>query len=238
MPDKILVVDDDEAFREELKASLTEYDTIDAPNGQEALKILSKPNEIDLVLLDMKMPGLNGTEILKLIKKRESDLGVIMVTGYASKDTAIDALRGQADDYLEKPADIDKLKETIERVLETKKYRNNFNNTNDMNQKIERVKRYIERNCFKKVTLDDAANIVDMNPKYLSRVFNDVAGISFIAYKLKIKIDRAKEMLMETGATVSQVSDKLGFMNPESFMRIFKKNTRMTPSEFKNKKKR
>jgi len=55
-----------------------------------------------------------------------------------------------------------------------------------------------------------------------------VAGVGFIDYKLKVKIDKSKELLTRTGCTVSEISDKLGFMNPESFMRIFKKTTKLT----------
>ena len=55
-------------------------------------------------------------------------------------------------------------------------------------------------------------------------------------YKLKIKIDKARLMLAETGCTISEVSDKLGYMNPESFMRIFKKVTGATPTESRKRK--
>jgi YesN/AraC family two-component response regulator len=235
MTETILIVDDENEFREELKCSLDEYKVLEASNGQEALKILTKPNEIDLVILDVRMPGLSGTEILKIIKKRESGIKVIMLTAFSSKDIAVDALRGQADDYLEKPVDVDKLKNSIENLIEAKKDKNKLDIT-DIKQKIERVKRFVERNCFKKVSLEDAAKTVGLSPKYLSRVFNEVAGIGFMDYKLKVKIGRAKEILTTTGCTISQLSDKLGFMNPESFMRIFKKVTGMTPTKFRKKK--
>jgi len=78
---------------------------------------------------------------------------------------------------------------------------------------------------------------VSLSPKYLSRVFKDVTGTGFMEYKLKIKIDKAKELLKGTGSTISEISDKLGFMNPESFMRIFKKVTGATPTKFRKRKK-
>ena len=90
MPEKILLVDDDQVSREEMKCSLDEYDIVEASNGQEALTIINKPNEIDLIILDIRMPGLAGTDVLKIIKKRESSPIVIMLTGYGSTDTAIE----------------------------------------------------------------------------------------------------------------------------------------------------
>jgi two-component system response regulator YesN len=236
MPEKILIVDDDDDLRQEMVCSMDEYDMIEARDGQEALKILNKPHEIGLIILDVKMPGLSGTEVLKLIKKREKNMKVVMLTAFSSKDMIMESLRGQADDYLEKPVDIEKLKAVVEKLLESKKSTDESGDTT-IEQKINRVKRYIERNIFKKVSLEDAAHIVGLNPKYLSRIFGDVAGMGFMDYKLKIKIDKAKEILNTTGSTISEISDKLGFMNPESFMRIFKKVTGKTPTKYRKRKK-
>ncbi len=233
MPDKILLVDDDQVSREEMKCCLEEYDVIEAKNGQEALSILNKPNEIDLMILDIRMPGLAGTEVLKIIKKKESAPIVIMLTGFSSTDTAVESLRGQADEYLEKPIDIEKLKAVVAKLLEAKKYKSDDTGAADVNQKIDRVKRFIERNCLKRVSLEDAAKTVGFSPKYLSRVFSEVAGEGFMDYRLKVKTNKAKELLAVKGYTISDISDKLGFMNPESFMRIFKKITGLTPTQYR-----
>jgi len=237
LSETILIVDDEKEFREELMCSLDEYSILTAPDGQKALEILSKPHEIDLVILDYKMPGLTGTEILKVIKKRDHNIKVIMLTAFSSKDIAVESLRGKADDYLEKPVNIDRLKEVVEKLLELSKTEKETGGS-DIEQKINKIKRYIERNWLKKVSLQDAAKTVNLSPKYLSRVFKDTAGIGFIDFKLKIKIARAKELLLNTSSAVSEISDRLGFMNPESFMRIFKKITGVTPTMFRAKKKR
>ncbi len=102
MPYNVLLVDDDKMFREELREALEDYRVVEAANGKEALEILKKPNEIDIVMLDVMMPGLPGTEVLKEIKKISPSLSVVMLTGYSSKDVAIEALKGRADDYIEK----------------------------------------------------------------------------------------------------------------------------------------
>jgi YesN/AraC family two-component response regulator len=237
MPETILIVDDEKEFRDELKCSLDEYRVLEACNGQEALKILNKANEIDLAILDVRMPGLSGTEILKIIKRRTPEFKIIILTAFSTKDIAVESLRGQADEYLEKPVNIDKLKEVIEKLLESAKREEELSGS-DIEQKINRIKRYIERNWLKKVSLEDAAETVDLSPKYLSRVFKDITGTGFMDYKLDVKIGKAKELLTDTGSTISDISDKLGFMTPESFMRIFKKVTKLTPSEFRKKKKR
>jgi len=234
MRDKILIVDDDKDFRDEFRDSFDEYEIIEASDGEEALRMLRKPNEIELIILDVMMPGLPGTEVSKEIKKMAPEICIIILTGHGSKDVVVEALRGNADEYIEKPFNIDKTKETIERVLETKRGRGDLNII-DAKDKIGRIKRFVEINCYKKVCLKDAAAVVCLSPKYLSRIFKQITGIGFSEYKLKIKIKKAKGLLKKTGYNIGQISDKMGYQNMESFIRIFKKLTGHTPTQYRRK---
>lgn len=233
---KILLVDDSVTFREEFKDALEGYEVIEASSGREALDILKKPNEISLIVLDIKMPGRAGTDVLKDIKKIAPEVKVIILTGYGSKDTAIESLRGHADDYIEKTQDIEKTIDIINKILmEQIAY---DGQPGDLRIKMEKVKQFIERNCNKKVSLDDAARVVFLSPKYLSRAFKEVTGTGFNEYRISVKLEKSKELLLNTSHGVCQVAYKLGFENAESFMRLFKKNTGLTPSEFRSNKKR
>ena len=156
MPITILLVDDDHEFRNEFKDCFEEYNVLEASSGQEALKILKRPNEVDLAILDVRMPGMSGIEVLGKIKKMVSDIGIIILTGYGSKDVVLEALRKHADDYIEKPFDINKTRATIEKVLETRE-EGVESDAIATNEKIERVKRFTERNYSKKISLEDAA---------------------------------------------------------------------------------
>jgi YesN/AraC family two-component response regulator len=232
MPDKLLLVDDDREFREEFAESLSDYEVIQADSGQEALKILARPNEIDLVIMDVFMPGLSGTEVLKQIRDNLPGLGIIILTGYSSKDIAIEALKGHADDYLEKPVDVEKAKEIIENILSAKRSPGG-ESSQGIKGKIEKVKHFVERNCFKKVGLEDAARAVCLSPKYLSRIFEEVTGTRFTEYRLKVKITQAMGFLKKSGYNIDQIADKLGYKNTESFIRQFKKITGQTPTEYR-----
>ena len=231
MPYRILLVDDNREFREEFRECLDDYDVIEAADGQEALKLLKRPNEIDLVILDVMMPGLRGTEVLRAIKKTDPDLGIIILTGYSSKDIAIEALKGRADEYLEKPLDIGRAKAIIKELLGEKEQKENPGYS--AAAKIERVKRLIERNCHKKVCLRDAAEVVGLNPKYLSRWFKAQAGIGFNDYLLKVRVREAKKMLKRSDLKIASISARLGYQNTESFIRTFKKLAGRTPAEFR-----
>lgn len=232
MPDRILLVDDDEDFRKEFRYALGDYDIIEASSGQEALQLLKRPNEIDLVILDVMMPDLSGTEVLRQIKSLAPQLSIIILTGFGSKEVAVEALKGHADDYIEKPFDIEKTKEIIENILASKSGESDIA-LNDIKGKIERAKHFVERNFHKKVSLRDVAVAVCLSPKYLSRVFKQNTGIGFSRYKLKIKIKKAKEFLKNTGYNIEQISDRLGYQNVESFIRIFKKLTGLLPTQFR-----
>jgi two-component system response regulator YesN len=230
----ILLVDDDREFREEFRDFLYDYNVIEASNGKGALELLSRPNEIDVVILDVIMPGLSGTEVLKRIKAICPDLGVIILTGHGSKGTVIEALKGKADDYIEKPIDIHKTKEIIERLIQQRKPPGDVI-PGGFDAKIKRVIHFVERNYDKRVSLKDAARLVALSPKYFSRVFKVKVGVGFNEYRLKIRMEKAARLLETTDYSVDEISYSIGYENPESFARLFKKIRGCTPTAYRNR---
>ncbi len=236
MPYHLLLVDDDPEFRSEFAEALVDdYRVSEASGGSEALKLLEKPNDIDLVILDVVMPDVRGTAVLRRIKQVAPDLGVIILTGFSSKDVAIEALKGAADDYVEKPIQVSKIKEAIDKLLQKTRARGDIT-TGGVDGKIERVKHFLEVNYHKAVRLEDAAKAVGLSPKYLSRLFRERTGMGFNTYKFRTKMEKAKELLTTTGSSVNQVSYALGYENPESFIRLFKRITGKTPTAFRRRK--
>ena len=234
MADKILIVDDDEELRSELKEFLEGYEVIGVPDGGAALKLLGRANEVGLVILDIKMPGVNGLDVLAEIKKTDTNLKTIILTGHSSKDAAIEALKSRADDYLEKPVGLAKLKETVENLLEAKRGESGPDDQG-LKGKVEKVKRFMERNWHKKIVLQEAAEAVCLSPKYLSRIFKEHAKKGFSDYKLELKIGKAKELLEKADYNINQISERLGYENTESFIRQFKKISGCTPTEYRKK---
>ncbi len=116
---KILIVDDDLAFRVGTVALLEDrgYAATTAANGEEAIQRLTE-QQCDLVLSDLVMPGVNGIELLKHMHARYPGVPVIMVTGFASIGTAVEAMRTGAYDYVTKPCDNDQLVMKIQRALD------------------------------------------------------------------------------------------------------------------------
>jgi len=238
---QILIVDDDPDFREELSYFLQQYRIVEAANGDEALRLIRKPHTIDLVILDVVMPGTDGIEVLKTMKKIIPDLSVIILTGKSAKDVAIEALRGNADDYFEKPLDMQKLGDTISRILKNRAKELAVQPSlsgGSGNRKIEQAKQFLERNYDKMVSLEDVAAEVCLSPKYFSRMFKESTGIGFNEYKFKIRTKKAERLLKETDYSIHEIAEQFGYKNLESFIRLFKKNTGMTPSAYRKQQRK
>ncbi len=115
---KILVVDDEDALRTVLSSELVSegYDVGTAGDGDEAITEFQK-KVYDLVLLDIKMPRMNGFEVLRFIKDKHPKTKVIMLTGFADLKNAIESKKLGAEDFVSKPYDLVDLLTTIERVM-------------------------------------------------------------------------------------------------------------------------
>jgi DNA-binding NtrC family response regulator len=117
----ILVVDDEEAMRESLNDWLKEdgYEVGLAASGQEAIDMV-RQEPWEIILLDLKMPGMDGLETLKHLKKARPDAEILMMTAYATVDTAVQAMKEGAFDYLVKPFDPDEIEILIKKILKHK----------------------------------------------------------------------------------------------------------------------
>mgnify|MGYP001236528617 CR=1 FL=1 len=114
MGEKILIVDDQYGIRVLLQEvlSLDGYETLTAEDGKEALRLFDQYRP-DLVILDMKMPGMNGLDILRAIRKRPSDVQVFMMTAYGELDMIKEATRLGVKQYFTKPFDIEQLRQSV-----------------------------------------------------------------------------------------------------------------------------
>ena len=125
---KILLVDDDETIRSTMRAILEDegYSVDSASNGKEAIK-KTQEHSYNLALLDIRLPDIEGGELLKLMKEPMPRMRKIMVTGFPSLQNAVEAVNKNADAYLIKPVDVDKLLATVKEQLEKQEEDKKFN---------------------------------------------------------------------------------------------------------------
>jgi two-component system, OmpR family, response regulator len=118
---RILIIDDDKDICEYMQLLLSQsgYEVTAETDARAALELL-KDEEFHVVILDIMMPELNGMELLERIRDFDSDIAIIIFTGYPSVDTAVTSMKYNVSDYIKKPFDVDEFNQTLEKILREK----------------------------------------------------------------------------------------------------------------------
>ena len=171
----VMVVDDEQDIRDASERILNRagFQAMKASGGDEALDILGK-ERIDIVLLDLKMPGMDGLEVLKRIRKLSEIIQVIVITGYATVETAIEAMKKGAYDFIPKPFEPDQLRIVVNRawekirfIQEAQRLEQEKNRTlYDLDTEKSRIRTIIESFPSGVVVTDPKGHVVLMNPAF------------------------------------------------------------------------
>lgn len=121
---KLLIIDDEELFLNSIseQLNLRGYENITSTTGKDIEHLLSKNSDIDVVLLDMRMPDVSGDEILKRIKKFKPEVQVVILTGFGDTETAVEMAHQDAFSFLQKPVEIQKLTEILDKARSKAKF--------------------------------------------------------------------------------------------------------------------
>lgn len=238
MPEKplILVVDDELGPRESLRMILRDDFQIEtAAGGKQALQLLAE-REYDLAILDIRMPEMNGIELLKLIRKQAPATGVIMITAYASVETATEALRLGAIDYLIKPFEINVVKNVVGKGLDKRK---ESRLVNERLAELQKEKSTLEEEIritysniqsHYKETIDSLVAAVDAKDSYTK---GHQERVSNLAGKIGADLD-LKDAMLETVCLAATLHD-VGKIGVEE--KILRKNFPLNDKEFEMVKK-
>lgn len=248
----LLIVDDDVEIGQMLKSRLKgSYHIKRASNGIEALEIV-RNTDIDMVICDIFMPGMNGFEVCRRIKgnTKTRHIPVILMTSEDSKESEIKGLQMGADEYLRKPFSIEELNLRITNLLNSKKsikeYYNSISNnietgTNSSNRDenfINQITKVIVENMSESnLNVDFLADSMNISRTKLYMRLKSITGMSATEFVNKVKIDAAKEILMNNECTINEIAWKTGYNSPNYFSRMFRKYAGCTPSEFIRKQK-
>jgi len=229
----LLLVDDDrisiDILAEYIKPHLPYVDEIVcAYDGREAFDIIlsTKP---DIIVTDIRMPHTDGITLIKKIRMIEDyEPNIIIISGHSDFNYARDALKLHVLDYILKPIDQDELIEKISACIEEidiPKY-----HEEDI---VEIVRAYIADHLDESFTLQEISEKYHYNAAYLGRLFKKNMGCSFSDYVLKLRVIKAQSLLIHTHDTIKQISQDVGFKDPEHFSKQFKKVANMTPSQYR-----
>jgi two-component system, response regulator YesN len=235
----ILAVDDDAIIPEIIRFYLGKaYEIEIATTGAEAL-VKVRCDCPDLVVLDHRLPDRTGLDVLSEMRSLRPSLPVIMLTGYGSEWICASAFKLGVTDYLQKPVNALDLVATVQRILSPDVDRAKFalevptDLTAPHSIPIQRAISLIQQRYWDRLSLSVLARQIGMSKSRLSHRFRDVLGVTFRDYLLRVRLERAKVLLSEGHATITEVAYDVGFADLARFDKVFKRYTGSTPSDFR-----
>ena len=234
------MIDDEQTSFEIVKATIDwasmgislEY----AESAHQAMEMI-KADIPDIILTDIMMPGMDGFELIEWIKANSYNCEVIILTAYGTFEYARKALDYGVTGYLLKPINETELKELINKAVynlnQNSKQADHINAVN-YSLPVRLACEYIEKNFQENINLNKISNYVSLSKNYFCNIFKKETGITIWDYLIRIRMEEAKRMLLETEQKTYEISEKVGYDDPSYFGRLFKKYTGFTPIEFRD----
>lgn len=174
----------------------------------------------------------------EVIKARVLELLVVLSRAAVEGGASLEKLLGLNYDYIDELAKIEPIEEMcawIVKVLDTF-IDTVYETRNEKNFKVvERAMEYIRQNYKNDITLEDVANAIFISPYYLSHLFRDELGITFIEYLTKIRIEEASRLLLTTNMSIIRIAEEVGYSDSSYFSKVFKKLQNVTPSQYRQR---
>ena len=204
----------------------------EANNGVMALEEIEKKKP-DILFTDIRMPGYNGLELLELLRKKELDTKVVLISGYAEFEYAQSAIRNGAYDYLLKPIDQDKLQTVLERILGDGSTESGNVQELVAPSTIRKIMDEIKEHYTENITLTGLAEKYSISVSYLSELLKEHLQLSFSEYISSKRNQKAKELLADDSLSIEQIAEQTGYNDYFYFTKVFKKNTGISPSKYR-----
>ena len=220
MKNKILIVDDSYESRKYVVNILINYNVIEAKNGIEALEIINN-HKIDFLITDYNMPEMNGYDLVKIIKEKNYQFPIVIITNLTSLEKKRDMLRLGIDNYIYKPFFKEELVNIIERAIVYHKTTLSFKKEIDINKKEEYkdFKEQIERLLFENVdnfnfSIELLANYFKISTKTLSRRTKAIFGQTPNQLMIECRVSVANEILSKNpSVSLKEIAKKVGLKN-------------------------
>lgn len=245
---KVMLVEDETFVRESVK-EIIQWEEMgfslagEASNGMEALPMI-KDDPPDLVLCDIVMPQMDGLELLQETRKAGIASKFVMLTCIGDFESMRRAMEYGASNYILKLSmSVKDLRETLVKVSsELTAHRSPAERPVRISAatrekithpEVNKIMEYIEQNYDQDITLKSLARYVMMGENYVSALFKKKTGETLIHYLHRTRIEKAIEYLTTTDLPVNRICQNVGFMNDNYFIKIFKRMTGMTPTQYR-----
>ena len=209
-----------------------------ANNGAQGLKVMREIHP-SIVFVDMNMPIMDGCSFLNVASKEFPECKFIVVSGYDSFNYAQEALRCGAIDYLLKPIEEEALSGAIEKALSMLSDHTTPEpapSPECMSQEevAADIRDYIDCNYYQNIKLSILEEKYHFSASYLTKLFNTAYGYSIYEYLLKVRMERAKELLENPNIKVLDIAERLGYSDNHYFSKAFKTYYNISPTQYRN----
>lgn len=244
---KVMIVEDEFFVRESVKELIRWRElgfelVAEASDGEEALALIKK-DPPDLVITDIMMPRMDGVELLKETRNAGIDSKFVMLTCMGDFEYMRQAMEYGASNYILKLSmSVNDLRETLGKInkelLLSKKLPDNVNSSANPDRRIShpeinKIVKYMEQNYDQDISVKSLAQYVMMGENYVSALFKKKMGKTLIHYLHEIRVKQAMHYLAETDMTIHEIGLKVGFVNDNYFIKIFKRIVGTTPNQYR-----
>lgn len=255
---KLLVVEDNDDLRRFLTTILhQEYQVISTDNGRKGLELAEKEMP-DFIITDVMMPVMDGLTMVHLIKQNKdtSHIPIIVLSAKASLDDKIQGLKEGIDDYITKPFSATYLKQRVENIIRQRhllqqEYLRQMKEIGNPDKKksfhlqapeivdhdklvMDQLMSYMEEHISEpNLRIEDLADAVHLGRTVFYGKIKSIVGMTPIDFVRHIRIQRAQQLVGKSKDTFSSIAYSVGFADPKYFTKCFKKETGMTPSEYR-----
>ncbi|THE11405.1 response regulator [Bacillus timonensis] len=244
---KAIIIDDEKHVRDGLLL-LADWkrfgiNTIfEAKDGEEAVNLINE-HQPAIIFTDMRMPKRDGISLLKWIHASGIFSKTIVVSGYDDFEYMRNAIFYKSFDYLLKPIEPDVLNETLEKAIvewkeEALHQKTLVPNQNHQSGKtgIHLIEEFVRHNYQNEINLQDIADRFFFSREYISRKFKQEFDDTITDYVMKIRMEKAKELLENPHLKIYEVANLVGYQNEKYFSKLFKKLIGVSPNEYRNRK--
>lgn len=249
---KVYIADDSILVRKELVLT-TPWETLNcnvvgqAGNGHTALDEILKLQP-DIVITDIRMPKMDGLELIKELKEKGSTAEFVVISGYSEFEYALSAIKLEVNDYILKPISDTELIQTINKIISRIEEHRDASVIEDLKENIledyadknlsvhlRNAIEHIKSNYMNDLTIKDVTKGLNISESYLTKLFKQEINITFIEYLTQVRIRKAIELMKENNLPIYRIAEKVGYKDYRYFSMVFKKMIGISPKKYQNK---
>ena len=238
---RIVIADNESIIRMDLREMLEDvgHEVVgEAVDGWHAVEI-TRSRRPDLVIMDIKMPEMDGIELIARLREQNPSALCVIVSGYSDFEYARAAIQNSAVDYLLKPVNPEELSALLKRLetmLMAREQALAPRREASAGEVVENVMLYLRQNYDRQIDFAAVAEAQAVSAPYLSKLFHDHAGTSPSRYLTDLRMQKAKKLLLDSQLSIKEIAARVGYPDPFHFSKSFKNAVGMSPAQFRDRR--